>query len=86
MAKYQYQQIERQNIGKRVELHPATDAWMSGDRYGTIIKTTMRTANMLDPRDSAIVFVTVKLDKSGRTIRVHESNIRSIFGGFPSIA
>lgn len=71
-----FQQIERQNIGKRVELHPATDAWMSGDRYGTIVKTTMRTANLIDPRESFVVFVTVKLDKSGRTVRFHESNIR----------
>lgn len=23
-------------IGDRVELHPATDAWMSGDRYGEV--------------------------------------------------
>jgi hypothetical protein len=74
-----YQQIERQNIGKRVELHPATDAWMSGDRYGTIVKTTMRTADLIAPRDSALVFVTVKLDKSGRTRRFHESNILNIW-------
>ena len=24
-------------VGDRVELHPATDAWMSGDRYGEVI-------------------------------------------------
>lgn len=23
-------------VGERVELHPATDAWMAGDRYGEI--------------------------------------------------
>jgi hypothetical protein len=72
------QQIEKQNIGRRVELHPATDAWMSGDRYGTIVRTTMRTANLVDPRESALVFVTVKLDKSGRTRRFHESNVLGI--------
>lgn len=70
-----YQQIERQNIGRRVELHPATDAWMMGDRFGTVVRTTMRTANLIDPRESALVFVTVKLDKSGRIVRFHESNI-----------
>jgi hypothetical protein len=26
------------NVGDRVELHPATDAWMSGDRYGEVTK------------------------------------------------
>jgi hypothetical protein len=25
-------------VGQRVELHPATDAWMAGDRYGEITK------------------------------------------------
>ena len=73
-----YQQIDQQNIGKRVELSPATDAWMMGDRYGEIVKTTLRTANLIDPRESALVFVTVKLDKSGRTVRFHESNILGI--------
>jgi hypothetical protein len=73
------QQIEKQNIGRRVELHPATDAWMSGDRYGTIVRTTMRTADLVDPRESALVFVTVKLD-SGRTRRFHGSNVLGIIG------
>ncbi len=25
-------------VGQRVALHPATDTWMRGDRYGTVIK------------------------------------------------
>jgi hypothetical protein len=29
-------------IGQRVELHPATDRWMMGDRYGTIVKLDER--------------------------------------------
>lgn len=58
------QRIERQNDGKRVELHPVTDQWMQGDRYGTIVRTMLYTANRLDPKDSAIVYVTVKLDRS----------------------
>lgn len=73
-----YVQIERENIGKRVELHPATDEWMFGDRYGEIVRTTMRTANLVNPRESAVVFVSVKLDKSGRTRRFHESHILRI--------
>lgn len=70
-----WQQIEPQNIGRRVELSPACDAWMRGDRYGEIVKTTMGSRNMLDPRDSANVYVHVKLDKSGRVRRFHESLI-----------
>lgn len=29
-------------VGQRVRLHPATDAWMQGRRYGTIKRFTMR--------------------------------------------
>ena len=25
-----------ERIGQRVELHPATDRWMRGDRFGTV--------------------------------------------------
>lgn len=25
-------------VGQRAALHPATDAWMRGERYGTVIK------------------------------------------------
>ena len=25
-------------VGQRIQLHPATDAWMAGDRYGEIVK------------------------------------------------
>lgn len=69
-----WKQIDQQNIGKRVELSPSTDAWMQGDRYGEIVRTTVRLSgnNTLDPRDAYPVFVAVRLD-SGRTIRVHES-------------
>tara|TARA_R110000824_G_scaffold82199_2_gene206146 strand:+ start:3258 stop:3509 length:252 start_codon:yes stop_codon:yes gene_type:complete len=31
-------------VGKRVELHPATDAWMMGDRYGDVVDI-MRNGN-----------------------------------------
>jgi hypothetical protein len=29
------------NIGDRVELSPATDLWMQGARYGTVIGTSL---------------------------------------------
>lgn len=73
-----YIAIDPQNVGRRVELHPSTDQWMRGDRYGEIVRTTISTANRLDPRDSAHVFVTVRLDRSGRTLRFHESHILHI--------
>lgn len=28
-------------VGDRVQTHPATDAWMSGDRYGEVAKVSL---------------------------------------------
>ena len=63
-------------IGKRVELHPATDAWMMGDRYGEIVGVSKRARSFLDPRDprNGHTF-RVKMDRSGKVLRVSEGNI-----------
>jgi hypothetical protein len=45
------------NLGQRVQLHPATDAWMRGDRYGTVVKLG-RTR------------VHVRMDASGRILKL----------------
>jgi hypothetical protein len=47
------------NLGKRVQMHPATDQWMMGDRYGEIVGYIQASG-----------FYKVKLDKSGRIYRV----------------
>lgn len=49
-------------VGRRVQLHPATDRWMMGDRYGEIVKVTSRTVH-------------VKMDRSGKTIKFAATNI-----------
>lgn len=49
-------------IGTRVQLHPATDAWMSGDRFGTVVKVATR-------------FIHVSMDRSGRTRRFAPSMV-----------
>jgi hypothetical protein len=51
---------------QRVELHPGTDAWMRGDRFGTIRK--------LDKKN----LVHVKMDRSGRILRLAPENVRPI--------
>jgi hypothetical protein len=51
-------------IGKRVQLHPATDRWMRGDRYGTVVRKGRKPGTYR-----------VKMDRSGKTILVHERNI-----------
>lgn len=48
-------------IGRRVQLHPATDRWMMGDRYGEIIKVGRE-------------YIYVKLDKSGKTIKFSQAS------------
>jgi len=47
----------------RIELHPATDAWMRGDRYGDI-KHRMDNGDLI-----------VRLDKSQTLVRVTRENI-----------
>lgn len=49
--------ISKNAVGLRVQMHPASDAWMQGDRYGKIVKVTSQRIH-------------IKLDKSGRTVRV----------------
>jgi len=44
-------------VGQRVSMHPATDAFMMGDRYGTVIKLGQK-------------LVHVKMDRSGKTRKV----------------
>lgn len=46
--------LEQFTVGDRVELHPATDRWMRGDRFGTVVKLGRR-------------YVHVALDRSGDT-------------------
>lgn len=41
----------------RAELHPASDAWMQGDRFGEVLKLGYK-------------FATVKMDRSGQIRRV----------------
>ncbi len=50
------------SVGDRVELHPATDAWGRGDRYGKIQRIGTKFSHVL-------------MDRSGRVLRVPARNI-----------
>lgn len=50
-------------VGDRVELHPATDTWMRGDRYGEIVR--IGTKNIY-----------VRMDKSNRILGFTPDNIQ----------
>ena len=49
-------------VGQRVELHPACDAWMQGDRFGVVTKIGTK-------------YVHVKMDRSGRTLQKLPKNV-----------
>jgi hypothetical protein len=56
-------------VGDRVELHPGTDLWMRGARYGTVVRLS------LTPKDR----VHVKLDKlPSRIFAGTEDTFRSV--------
>ena len=64
-------------IGDRVQLHPACDEWMQGDRFGVIVGL----GRGREYRDSFTGEITkvrpwrVKLDLSGNVRRFHPSNL-----------
>jgi hypothetical protein len=55
-------EINELKVGDRIEMHPASDAWMRGDRYGEVLKVGK-------------VLVTVKLDRSGWKLGYHMRSI-----------
>lgn len=55
----------------RVELHPGVDAWMQGDRYGSITR-------VLTVTDTPYPLYHVKLDKSDRTLKLAADRLRLV--------
>jgi len=62
----QFDSLTQFRVGDRVQLHPATDAWMRGDRYGTVTKITRISLHVL-------------MDRSGRTRKVAADSIYDIY-------
>ncbi len=52
-------------VGERCQLHPATDAWMSGDKFGVIVKFGRKWTH-------------VKMDRSGKVRKVAPRDILGI--------
>jgi len=48
----------------RVQIPAYTDRWMMGDQYGTVLKVVRL------PQNGSREIAHVKLDKSGKTVRV----------------
>ena len=53
------------HVGDRVELHPATDLWMRGARFGSVAKLGRK-------------YLTIELDLLARTVKVAPGNIYKI--------
>jgi hypothetical protein len=68
------------NVGARVELHPGTDAWMRGDRYGTVKGYGRQARPYADSYGAVeeIKPVLVVLDKSGQQVRCHPASLTLI--------
>jgi hypothetical protein len=60
----------------RVQIPAYTDRWMMGDRYGEVVKTSRygkvgtRARLLTGARSVDIEIAHVRLDKSGKTVRV----------------
>jgi hypothetical protein len=50
-------------MSQRIELHAATDRWMMGDRYGTIVRSFLLKGERR---------YRVKLDVSGKTVTLND--------------
>ncbi len=57
--------LEDFDEGQRVELSPSTDAWMTGDRYGAVVKVGRKVVH-------------VQMDRSGRVRKLHPRYISQI--------
>ena len=57
--------IEDYRVGDRVELHPGTDAWMMGMRFGNVVKVGRK-------------LIHIKMDVTGRTLRAAPTNVGRI--------
>jgi hypothetical protein len=62
---------------ERVQIPAYTDRWMMGDRYGEVVKVTKsrknfpaRTFVSADNRGTYLEVAHVKLDKSGKVVRM----------------
>ncbi len=66
-ANYYHTDTSEFRIGQRVEVHPASDAWMSGDRYATVTRV-----------GKSIVFA--RMDKSNRVRWWHPESLAIMEG------
>lgn len=52
-------------VGQRVQMHPATDLWMRGARFGNVAKLGHK-------------YITVQLDALKKPVKVHPDNLMHV--------
>ena len=62
-------------VGDRVELHPGTDLWMRGARYGEVVGLSITLPSDRIGRNDR---VRVKIDRTGHTICGSEETFRRV--------
>lgn len=62
-------------VGDRVQLHPSTDAWMRGDRYGEVTAEKVKSTRL---HDVEFKMYRVRLDKSGRQFWFFSTNLLEV--------
>lgn len=67
LTKAEQRKLAETMIGQRIELHPSTDLWMRGARYGNIVGVCRHPS-----------FFNVKLDKLAKIVRVHGDSLQPI--------
>lgn len=63
-------------VGSRVELHPGTDYWMAGARYGVVEAISLRRVSAFSTE--AVPRVCVRLDRNGRTATGTNETFRAV--------
>jgi len=56
-------------VGDRIELHPGTDLWMRGARFGTVLNKYVR---------HGLTRYRVQLDKLAKPVTVPSFNVQSV--------
>ena len=67
VMKYQEPARSTLHLGMRVQTHPRTSAWKRGDRYGMVVGYSPRRG-----------FADVRLEGSGRTIRLEMDDLLTV--------
>lgn len=65
-----YEHPSEFRVGDRVQLSPATDSWMRGDKFGEVVKIGTKVVH-------------VHMDRSGKTLKVHPTKITEIVSQGP---